>query len=462
MSISSSQFKAALAQFASGVTVVTTRNGEQPLGVTVSSFTSVSLQPPLIAINLANHLFTGTAIRESGYFAVNILSTQQKDVGMVFAGFGGNQDDRFAGLSVTTATTNAPLLSTALAWLDCRLWAVYDGGDHTIFVGEVLDASVQTGEPVLYFARDWQRIIPLAGPALPATAEMVEVGLRDGIQTMEKMVPTAVKLQWVDGLVQAGVKNIQMGSFVNPKIVPQMADSAELMAALPRYDGVTFSALVLNEKGVERARSAGVTALDMGVAASETLNLRNVNATIAESMERMRNMVGMARQAGMSVRAGVQSAFGCVYEGEIPLERVVQLCREFLAMGIDELSIADSAGLGNPRQMRRTLQAIQPLAKAAGVPIVLHLHDTRGLGIANALAAIEEGVNRFDTAFGALGGCPFIQGAKGNIATEDTAHMLHEMGISTGIDIAKLSAVTRQVADFFGQELPGKVWTLYK
>ena len=230
------------------------------------------------------------------------------------------------------------------------------------------------------------------------------------------------------------------------------------MPLLEPRDGVTWSALVLNMKGLERALAAGIKKVDMGVPATETLAQKNANTTVEQGMEEMAAMVARAREAGMSVRAGVQVAFGCAFDGPVERGRVVSLARRFLAMGIDELSLADSAGLGNPQLVRRVVQEILPIA--GSVPVVLHLHDTRGQGLANLLSALKSGVTAFDTSFGGLGGCPFIQTARGNIATEDTAYMLHEMGISTGVDVAGVAAVSRQVEAFLGKELPARMHKL--
>ena len=296
------------------------------------------------------------------------------------------------------------------------------------------------------------------GQQLPTTAELIEVGPRDGIQTRETFVPTAMKVETINQLVAAGVKRIQVTSFVHPKLVPQMADAEEVCAQLPEVEGVQYNGLVLNMRGLQRAHKAGLKHVDMGVPASETLSQKNANSSIEEGMARMEAMVVQAREWGMSVRAGVQTAFGCVYEGDIPLERVADLSRRFLAMGIDELSLADSSGMGNPRQIEQTLAVIRPLADQT--PIVMHLHDTRGMGIANCYAALRSGVNQFDTSFGGLGGCPFIKGAKGNIPTEDTLYMMNEMGIDAGIDIGRVSAVAKRYEAFFGEELPGKIYQL--
>ena len=452
-------FKRAMSQFASGVTIVTTRYNQMPLGITASSFSSLSLEPPLVMVSLNKKLFTHNAIAESGVFAVNVLSVQQLEIAIRFAGMRLGVNDRFAGLTTQTAVTGSPLLPDALAWVDCTVWAMYDGGDHTIFVGEVRDLFVSDRDmPLLYYKRLWRRSESLQVPTVPLQATLIEVGLRDGIQREEKFIPTEMKVEFATRLADAGLKHIQVTSFVSPKVVPQMADAEEVFARLPDRKDVTFSALVLNKKGLERAIAAGVRQVEMGVPASEALARKNANTTIEKGMTEVAEMVNIAHKHGMRVRAGVQAAFGCPYEGKIDPARVVSMARRLLAMGIDELSLADSAGLGNPQSVRRMVQEVLPLA--GDIPLILHLHDTRGQGLANLLSALKSGVTMFDTSFGGLGGCPFIPSAKGNIPTEDTAHMLHEMGIHTGIDISAVAALSHRMEAFSGKALPAKVHTL--
>ncbi|NJN79649.1 MAG: hydroxymethylglutaryl-CoA lyase [Anaerolineales bacterium] len=362
-------------------------------------------------VSLDKKLFTHNVIAESGFFAVNVLSARQLELGMRFAGMKPEIKDRFAGLQTHTAVTGSPLLPDSLAWVDCTVWSTYDGGDHTIFVGEVKDIFVSDADmPLLYHNRLWRRSEALETPTVPLQVNLVEVGLRDGIQREEKFIPTEIKLEYIKGLMEAGLKEIQVTSFVNPKIVPQMADAALLSSLLPASESVTFSALVLNLKGLERAAEAGIKKIDMGVPASETLAKKNANTTIKEGMQEMEVMAKKARDYGMKVRAGVQVAFGCAYEGKIEIDKVVNMSRRFLEMGIDELSLSDSAGLGNPQLIRRIVQEVLPLA--GSVPVVLHLHDTRGQGLANLLSALKSGITSFDTSFGGLGGCPFYSNCK--------------------------------------------------
>jgi hydroxymethylglutaryl-CoA lyase len=375
---------------------------------------------------------------------------------MRFAGMLPDVVDRFAGLTTSTAVTGSPLLPEVLCWLDCRVWNVYDGGDHSIFVGEVLAVDTSGADtPLLYHNRLWRRSESLAVPTLPPRAEIVEVGPRDGLQSETRLIPTAEKTALIDALVDAGVTHIQVASFVSPQRVPQMADAEEVCRRITRRAGVLYSGLVLNMRGLERAYAAGLDQVDLSLSASETHSRHNAGRTVDEALAELGAMVEQARAWGLRVRAGIQCAFGCAYEGAVAPQRVVGLARRILAMGVDELALADSTGTANPQQVRRIVQELLPLARAT--PLVLHLHDTRGMGLANLLAALKSGVYRFDTAFGGLGGCPFIPGASGNIATEDTVFMLHEMGVPTGIDIARIAECSQHMEQVLGRQLPGKM-----
>lgn len=292
---------------------------------------------------------------------------------------------------------------------------------------------------------------------LPAQADIIEVGLRDGLQSEPTIIPTATKLTLIRQLIAAGVRHIQVASFVNPRRVPQMADAEALCAELPSAPGVIFSGLALNVRGVERAGSAGLRQVDIGISASDTHSRKNAGLSLAAALEQVAAMVSAARACGLTVRAGVQCAFGCVYEGMIPLDRVVRIVEHLLTLGINELALADSTGMANPRQMADMLDAVLPRAQ---VPVTLHLHDTRGMGLANVLVALQYGVTRFDTAFGGLGGCPFIAGATGNIATEDTVNMLEQVGVATGIDWRKVAECSRLISACLARELPGKLYRL--
>jgi hydroxymethylglutaryl-CoA lyase len=297
---------------------------------------------------------------------------------------------------------------------------------------------------------------PAYQPAFPSSVEIVEVGLRDGLQNEATWVPTETKLDFIRQLGAAGLRRIQVTSFVHPRFVPQMRDAEELCASLPRRSEVQYSGLVLNRKGLERLIAAGLDTADMSVSASETHSRKNVNRSIGEALNEFAEQVELAQLADIKVRAGIQCAFGCVYEGTVPASRVLDIVRYYLDLGVDELALADSTGMGNPVQVGALVHSVRSLA--GDLPIVLHLHDTRGLGLANLYAALQAGATCFDTAFGGLGGCPFIKGAAGNIATEDTLYLLEQLGIQTGVDRLQVAKVSRSLDSLLGRLLPGKLY----
>ena len=292
----------------------------------------------------------------------------------------------------------------------------------------------------------------------PRQVEIIEVGPRDGLQREATLLSADQKVDLIEGLVDAGLKRIQVTSFVHPKLVPQMADAEEVCARLGKRPGVIYSGLALNLKGIERANAAGLKHIDISVSASDAHSRRNANRSLEEALAEFKEMVALARGYGMVVRGGIQCAFGYREARDVPRDTVVDIARRHLKLGVDELALADSSGFANPRDMTAMLAAIRPLA--GRTPLVLHLHDTRGMGLANVEAALRSGVRRFDTAFGGLGGCPFIDGATGNIATEDTAYMLESMGIKTGIDLDSLSRLSRRIEEMLGAALPGKLYKL--
>jgi hydroxymethylglutaryl-CoA lyase len=300
-----------------------------------------------------------------------------------------------------------------------------------------------------------QDMILETGNNLPSEVIIVEVGPRDGLQREPTLISTNDKVSLIERLVNAGLKHIQVTSFVHPKLVPQMADAEEVCARLPKRAGVVYSGLALNLKGVERAEAAGLAQVDISVSASDAHSQRNANRSTEEALDEFDAMYNHARQAGMVVRGGIQCVFGYQKADDVQPETVINIVRHHLDLGVDQLALADSSGLANPRAMSALLGQIMPLA--GDTPIVLHLHDTRGMGLANVVAALRSGVRVFDTAFGGLGGCPFIDGATGNIATEDTVYMLEEMGIRTGINLDKLSRISRQFEEELGLTLPSKM-----
>lgn len=292
-------------------------------------------------------------------------------------------------------------------------------------------------------------------------AEVVihEVGPRDGLQMEKALVPFETKLEWIRALIASGLDIVQVGSFVHPTKVPQMADTDRLFQTLraePLRPGAALSGLVLNEKGMERAMAAGVDLLCMGVSASETHSRRNTGMSIAEASDRIIAMAKTAIAAKLRVQVSVQSAFGCGYEGPVPAERVLGLVLQYADNGITHASLADTSGHAVPDQVSRMYEAVHRVGP--GIDCACHFHDTYGLGLANVWAAMEAGVTHVETSVAGLGGCPFTKIAGGNVCTEDFVHMLQRMGRCTDVQLAGIIAVANEVASFFGREMPGMVY----
>jgi hydroxymethylglutaryl-CoA lyase len=285
-----------------------------------------------------------------------------------------------------------------------------------------------------------------------------EVGLRDGLQIEKAVVPTARKIRWVEALVQSGVDLIQLGSFVHREKVPQMADTDDLFAhfAGRAESRPVFTGLVLNEKGLERGLKCGVRFFCMGVSASDTHSRRNTGMGTAEATARIIAMAKAAREAGAAVQVSVQSAFGCGYEGAVPEDRVLGIARRFVEAGFTTISLADTAGHAIPDQVERLFRSLQDIDR--GVECACHLHNTYGLGLANAWAAMRSGVRFFESAFGGLGGCPFTAVSGGNVCTEDFVHMLQRAGRRTDIDLSALVDLAAEAARFFGRDMAGTIW----
>jgi flavin reductase (DIM6/NTAB) family NADH-FMN oxidoreductase RutF len=406
-------FKQAMSQFASGVTVVTTLHEGKRYGLTASSFSSLSLDPPLVLVCLARKTTAHGVIEKSGVFAVNVLAAQQLEFGMRFAGLLPGVQDRFQGVLTTSAVTGSPLLPGVMSWVDCKLWSRYDGGDHSIFVGEVVDlAATAADTPLLYHNRLWRRSEALEAPTLPVRADLTEVGL------VEPSLPAAARGPLVEALVEAGVRRLQVASFLPGASIPA--------PPLPRREGVVWSALVADERGVESAAAAGLRQVDLGVAASEATSRKATSRSPEEAVDGLAGLVGEARAAGLAVRVGILCAFPSPDEANAAPRRVADLARRVVGLGLDELALVDSAGRAHPQQVRALVQDVRP--HLGSVPLVLHLRDTRGMGLANVLSALKSGADRFDTGLG----------GRGNVATENAVHMLHEMGIPSGIDLARL------------------------
>ncbi len=290
---------------------------------------------------------------------------------------------------------------------------------------------------------------------LPDSVVLEDVSLRDGLQNEVRLFSVGEKLTLARYLLASGIKRLQIGAFVHPEWVPQMANTDELFKTLPKNSDVVYSALVLNEKGLERALKVGIKHLYVAISASETHSLRNTRCSTSEAKERVVRIIRRAKIERLHVRAGVMVAFGCPYEGTVPPSRVLEIVSLYRDFKVDTIDLADTAGLANPRQVFELIRAAQ--AVSGEIPISLHLHDTRGMGLSNLLSGLQAGVTHFDTGTGGLGGCPFIPHASGNIATEDAAFMLSEMGVETGIDVRKVCTATRWLESLLGKRLPGSI-----
>jgi hydroxymethylglutaryl-CoA lyase len=279
----------------------------------------------------------------------------------------------------------------------------------------------------------------------PSRVKVVDVGPRDGLQAEPGIVATATKIALIDRLSAAGVPAVEAGAFVSPKWVPQMADTAEVLAGIARRPGTGYPVLVPNAKGLEAAIAAGVEEIAIFGAASETFSQRNINCSIEESFERFRPVAAAARAAGMRVRGYISCVLGCPYEGDVPLDSVVRVARELDAMGCYEVSLGDTIGVGTPGRARAMIGAVSDVIPVER--LALHFHDTYGQALANILACLDAGVTTVDAAVAGLGGCPYAPGASGNVASEDVVYMLDGMGIETGIDLGALVEAGQFICD---------------
>jgi hydroxymethylglutaryl-CoA lyase len=282
-----------------------------------------------------------------------------------------------------------------------------------------------------------------------------EVSPRDGLQNESRVVPVADKKDLVAALVASGLRQIEVTSFVSPRWVPQLADAAELVRALPPAANVTYSALCPNATGLERARAVGLKEVAIFLSASETHNQKNTNKSIARSLEVFEELIPVARDAGMRVRAYVSTVWGCPYEGAVDPKRALDITRDLIRWGVYQVSLGDTIGVGTALQTQRICELF--LAEFAPEQLALHFHDTRGTALSNVLVGLVAGIRTFDASVGGLGGCPYAPGAAGNLATEDLVYMLDGMGLETGIDLEALIAAGQVAERVVGRKLPGKV-----
>jgi hydroxymethylglutaryl-CoA lyase len=292
--------------------------------------------------------------------------------------------------------------------------------------------------------------------ALPPDVTLYEVGPRDGLQNESRLIPTDDKVRLIDALSETGLAAIEITSFVNPKWIPQLADAGEVARRVRRKDGVVYSALVPNRQGLEGALAAGMKEIAVFLSASETHNKKNVNKTIAATLEAFRETVPPALEKGLRVRAYVSTVYGCPYEGAVDPNKALELCRALKALGCYQISLGDTIGVANPRQVRDVLGRV--LAEFPAGDVAVHFHDTRGTALANILVAVEMGITTVDSALGGLGGCPYAPGASGNVATEDVVYMLEGMGVRTGIDLDRLIDASTMASAFVGHDMPSKYY----
>ena len=290
--------------------------------------------------------------------------------------------------------------------------------------------------------------------ALPRCVRIVEVGPRDGLQNEGALIPTKTKIEFVGGLIDAGLSEIETTSFVAPLAVPQLADAAEVAAGTAAFTGARLSALVPNMVGLRRAIEAGVKRIAVFTAASDTFARRNINMTVDESLAVFQDVVAGAAERGMSARGYISTGFVCPYEGPVAKERVREIAERLLAFGVDEIAIGDTIGAAVPTDVVEVVDCL--LERIPREKIALHLHDTYGMALANAYAGLQAGIETFDASAGGLGGCPYAPGAAGNLATEDLVYLLDGLGIETGVDLEGVFAASRLIAKALGRVLPGK------
>ncbi len=293
--------------------------------------------------------------------------------------------------------------------------------------------------------------------SLPNSVRVREVGPRDGFQNEPETISTADKVRLIDLLSATGLKRVEVTSFVRPDVIPQLSDAEEVLAGVQRRDGVAFSVLIPNERGLDRALAQRdrFDEISVFLSASETHNEKNVNRSIEESLNGLERTLETAREAGLRCEGVIATSFGCPYEGKVPPERVFGIAERLAAAGCAEVGFGDTTGMANPRQVHAFFAAARD--RLAGVELTAHFHNTRGQGLANVLAALEEGVDSFEASFGELGGCPVPPGSTGNVSSEDVVSMLHEMGVETGIDLPLLIEASRAAQEVLGRPLGAHV-----
>ena len=287
------------------------------------------------------------------------------------------------------------------------------------------------------------------------TLQINEVAPRDGFQSEERFIPTEQKIALIDALTATGIARIEATSFVSPKAIPNLGDAADVVNAIQRREGVDVTVLVPNLKGAERALACGVDEINLVMSASNAHGRANLRMTPEESLTQFAAIIQAVRGSGVFINASLSTAFGCPFEGQMPEARVFTLIEQQLALGVEGITLCDTTGVANPAQVAALCR--QVLERFPGVPFTLHFHNTRGMGLANALAAWQAGITRFDASLGGLGGCPFAPGATGNVCTEDLVHMFEQMGVATGVNLPALLDISTTLPELIGHETPGQV-----
>ncbi|WP_417328751.1 hydroxymethylglutaryl-CoA lyase [Halomonas cupida] len=282
-----------------------------------------------------------------------------------------------------------------------------------------------------------------------------DVAPRDGLQIEKQWVATADKVRLIDGLMATGLARVEATSFVSPRAIPNLADAAEVVQGIRRVPGVGIVVLVPNVKGCERALASGVDEINLVMSASESHSRANLRMSPEQSLAQFAEIVDLAKGSGVFVNGSLSTAFGCPFDGEVPQSRVLGFIERLLELGVEGVTLADTTGMANPAQVARLCEAV--MTRWSQVPFTLHVHNTRGMGLANCLAAWQSGVTQFDAALGGLGGCPFAPGATGNVCTEDLVHMFEQMGVDTGVDLAALIELSTTLPELVGHDVPGQV-----
>lgn len=439
MSIDPNLFKQVMAQWSSGITIVTSTLDGNWQGITVNSFASVSLTPPLVSVNIDRKLYIHSVISQSGVFAASILSADQVEWGKVFAGFFPEIQNRFEGISCQIAATGSPILPDVVGWVDCQVRYAFDVGDHTIFVGEAVAGDTPLSAPALaYHNRSWGEFVT----QLPDKVQLVEAG--------PVVIPAEAKAGIIESLLDAGLTRIQVGALGDPT-------PAESYHRLPKREGVIYSAVILGADGLKHAFNAGLTHINLLVPIHEEFSREILNLPPSAVMEQFVGMVSQARERGMRISSRILCAFGYREAADVDVQTVADLVRSCVDNGVQEIVLDDTSGVANPLTMRKTLTAV--LAAAGNTPIGVRLSNRHGFGLANMVAALQTGVTQFETGIGGLGGQVFSTREASILPTEDAANLLHSMGIQTGVSVGKIADVSRRAESILGKRLSGNVYT---